>query len=152
MKNYSLLVHALHSRLQLVRNKLDANPAMDPSQLVIRNQRIFLRASQSVEQHHNQRCNRSDFIDAAELFLMTLENDDIMNQPIWTVQRNDFYVVEVRGSGDEWFPLTEEMAGEGKSKDIIKSDHAGALALYKRMCKRGSSVNFRVTRYTLPRA
>lgn len=126
--------------------------AWDPSQLVIRNQRIFLRASQSVEQHHNQRCNRSDFIDAAELFLMTLEADDILNQPMWTVHCNDFYVVETRAVGDEWHALTEEMAGKGKSKDIIKTDYEGALALYKRMCKRGSSVNFRIMRYPLPRA
>lgn len=84
-KNYSIVVHALHSRLQLVRNKLDVNKKMTPTDVVTRNLRIFEKAGESVKIYHDQKCGKSEYYDAAELFLLSIDPDEakILAQPVW---------------------------------------------------------------------
>jgi hypothetical protein len=85
IKNYSVAVHMLHSRLQLVRGKLDADKSMLPSTVVTRNIKVFERAAESVQRHHELHCGRTEFYGAAELFLFSLdpEESNILNQPLW---------------------------------------------------------------------
>ena len=84
-KNYSIYAHALHSRLQMIRNKLDFNAQMHPSDVVIRNQKYFDKAGISVEQHHEFHCGRSEFHQAAEMLLLTLKEAeaDPRDLPLW---------------------------------------------------------------------
>ncbi|MCE6993080.1 hypothetical protein [Dyadobacter sp. CY323] len=149
MKNYSLYAHALHSRLQMIRNKLDINPILPPSDIVAINLKYFEKAGESVSKQHHYQCNRGDYHAAAELLLMTLnpEEQKIKDQPLWTIHKNDFYVIEVRGSGkDEWIPVTEEMAA-GRLGGPKKMTHEEAMLVYRQMCKRTSSVNLRISKY-----
>lgn len=85
IKKYSLTVHALHSRLQLIKNKLDFAPGMLPGDVAIRNKKYFDKASESVLNDHELRCDRSDYYHAAELFLISLDEmeKEILNLPLW---------------------------------------------------------------------
>jgi hypothetical protein len=89
MKNYSIYAHALHSRLQLIRNKLDYSLNMKPSQVVIKNLLYFKKAAESIENQHIYVCDRGDYFDAAELLLLSLDPEErkILNQPLW--KRNE---------------------------------------------------------------
>ena len=84
-KNHSIIVHAVHSRLQLIRNKLNFRPDMKPNDLINWNERYFDLVADSVETFHHYKPNRSDFQDAAELFLSTVDpyEDKIKQQPAW---------------------------------------------------------------------
>ncbi|OJV15215.1 MAG: hypothetical protein BGO21_29870 [Dyadobacter sp. 50-39] len=144
MKKYSLTAHALHSRLQLVHNKLDAEPKMDPSQVVIRNLKIFEKAGQSVAMHHNQLATRTEYLEAAELFLMTVEGYDA-KQP---TKKEELYVVLVRLIGHEWYPMTEEMISGGKSSEVRTMTQEEAKKLYLKLCSRGKPSDYRVSIYT----
>ena len=86
LKPYSLAVRALHSRLQLIRNKLDVDQGMTPNEVVERNLKYFKRAGESVElQHEGVRCDRFDFHHAAELFLTSVDplEKQVLGQPLW---------------------------------------------------------------------
>lgn len=145
MKKYSLTAHALHSRLQLVHSKLDAEPKMDPSQVVIRNLRIFEKAGQSVAMHHNQLATRTEYLEAAELFLMTVEGYDTLKQP---AKKEDLYVVLVRLTGHEWYPMTEEMILGNRSTKVMTMTYEEADKTYVRLCSRGKPADYRVSKYT----
>ena len=84
-KNYSIYVHALHSRLQLVRNKLDISKKMTPNDVITRNLRMFEKAGESVKIYHDHKCGKSEYYDAAELFLLSIDPDEakILAQPVW---------------------------------------------------------------------
>lgn len=149
-KNHSIIAHAIHSRLQLIRNKIQITPQMSPSEIVAFNQKYFDMVGVSVERYHNHTCNKLNYYEAAELFQSAFLSDDrtIEKQPIWTAHKNDFYVVEVRGAGkDEWNPMTEEMLEIGKRPEIKKMSHTEAMELHRQLSKRGSSANFRVSGY-----
>lgn len=85
IKNYSLSVHALHSRLQLVRTKINAEPGMSPAELIGLNTEIFDRAAESVQSHHQIECSRFEYHGAAELFMVSFDplEKEILKQPIW---------------------------------------------------------------------
>jgi hypothetical protein len=85
IRRFSIAAHLLHSRLQLVRNKLEAKKDMKPIELVDWNMKIFERAGESVQKQHEIRCGKTEHIDAAELFLLAFDADDqdIKNQPMW---------------------------------------------------------------------
>lgn len=85
IKQYSLSVHALHSRLQLVRSKINAEPGMAPVELIQLNKDIFDRAAESVRTHHQVQCDRFEYHGAAELFMVSFDpmEKEIIKQPIW---------------------------------------------------------------------
>ncbi|GGH55939.1 hypothetical protein GCM10007423_64010 [Dyadobacter endophyticus] len=62
---------------------------MDPSQVVLRNQKHFEKIGTEVAEHHNYRCNRSDFYDAAEIMLLTISGIeiDLLKMPMWNKQQ-----------------------------------------------------------------
>ncbi|WP_138485257.1 hypothetical protein [Dyadobacter bucti] len=93
-RNHSITAHAIHSRLQMIRNKIQISPAMFPSDIVSFNQKYFDKAGESVEKYHSHTCNKLNYYEAAELFLAAYLGDDrtIEKQPIWTAHKNDFYV------------------------------------------------------------
>ena len=74
-KNYSIFAHALHSRLQLIKNKIEAVPGMSPKDLVILNKTYFDLVAQSVDTFHHYKAGRNDYHNAAEPFLQTLNSD-----------------------------------------------------------------------------
>ncbi|MCF2506837.1 hypothetical protein L0663_25835 [Dyadobacter sp. CY107] len=69
----------------MIRNKLDCNAHMSPSDVVVRNQKYFEKAGISVNQQHECRCGRSEYHEAAEMLLFTLkaEGSDPGNFPMW---------------------------------------------------------------------
>lgn len=142
--NYSTLAHTLHSRLQLIRNKLDYKFGMEPAQMVIRNLRYFEKAGESVQRYHNFHSTRSDFIDAAELFMSTVEPNETGSQsPKW--------MVEMLDTGDNrWYPISEETLLKGQSGKIEPLTLEKAGALYTIMCQHGDPNYVRVSRYKKP--
>ena len=117
---------------------------MDPSQAVIRNLKIFEKAAQSVAMHHNQLATRTEYLEAAELFLMTVEGYDA-KQP---TKKEELYVVLVRLIGHEWYPMTEEMISGGKSSEVRTMTQEEAKKLYLKLCSRGKPSDYRVSIYT----
>ena len=85
IRRFSVAAHLIHSRLQLVRNKLEATKNMTPQEFVEWNLKVFERAGESVKLQHEVKTGKSNYIDAAELFLLAFGNDDqdIKNQPMW---------------------------------------------------------------------
>jgi len=75
-KNYSIFAHALHSRLQLIRNQIEAFPGMSPKDLINLNKGYFDLVAQSVDNFHHYKAGRNDYHNAAELFLQTLNSDE----------------------------------------------------------------------------
>ncbi|GGM82007.1 hypothetical protein GCM10010967_12170 [Dyadobacter beijingensis] len=139
--NYTVLAHTLHSRLQLIRNKLDFEPGMEPSQMVIRNLKFFEKAGESVQKYHNFRSNRSDFIDAAELFLSTV---DPANPGSETGQ----YMVEAFHTGDNnWYPISEETLSNGMSGEIKPLTLEAAKKLHAWLVKNGGQAYARISNY-----
>ena len=84
-KNYSIFAHALHSRLQLIKNKIEASPDMSPQELITLNKKYFDLVAQSVDTFHHYKAGRNDYHNAAELFLATLDPNEkeIQSQPVW---------------------------------------------------------------------
>lgn len=143
-KNYSTLVHTLHSRLQLIRNKLDFKFGMEASQMVIRNLKYFEKASESVERFHNFRSDRSDFIDAAELFMSTVEPDGADGQA-------GRYVVEAYHTVDDvWYPISEETLSNSLSGKIKPMTLAAAQKLHAWVCKNSNPSYVRINNYKQP--
>ncbi|MBE8971059.1 hypothetical protein IQ277_34130 [Nostocales cyanobacterium LEGE 12452] len=62
---------------------------MDPSQVVLRNQKHFEKVAIEVAEHHNYQCNRSDFYDAAEIMILTIDgfDSDVQKMPMWNKQQ-----------------------------------------------------------------
>lgn len=58
---------------------------MGPSDVVIRNQKYFDKAGVSVEQQHEFQCGRSEFHQAAEMLLLTLNEAEAnpRDLPMW---------------------------------------------------------------------
>lgn len=79
------MVYAVHRRLQLIRHKLNFRPDMKPTDFINWNERYFGLVADSVKTFHDHKPNRSEFHDAAELFLSTLDpyEDKIKQQPEW---------------------------------------------------------------------
>lgn len=140
MKKYSLKAHAIHSRLQMIRDKIDATADMHPSQVVIRNLKYFERAGNSVETQHSLHCDRIDFVDAAELFQTTLENPEPNEYP------NKFMVI-TRSGKDEWYPISAETLPNGLSGEIKPLTQQEANKLCAEMRKHGGSSNYQITNY-----
>lgn len=142
--NYSTLAHTLHSRLQLIRNKLDFEPGMEPSQMVTRNLKYFEKAGESVQKHHNFRSNRSDFIDAAELFMSTVET------PVPGTGSGQ-YIVEAFHTGDgSWYPISEETLSNGMSGEIKPLTLEAAKKLHAWVAKNGGQAYARISNYKKP--
>lgn len=142
--NYSTLAHTLHSRLQLIRNKLDFEAGMEPSQMVIRNLKYFEKAAESVYTYHQFRSNRSDFIDAAELFISTVKPPVSSEEP-------EQWSVEIRDTGDNsWYPISEETLPNGLSGEIKPLTLEAAGKLHAAMRKLNSAGNVRLARYKKP--
>lgn len=74
-KNYSIFAHAMHSRLQLIRDKIDTNPEMTAQEMVSLNKKYFDLIADSVDTYHHYKAGRTDYMNAAELFLSTLNRD-----------------------------------------------------------------------------
>lgn len=74
-KDYSLLVHAIHSRLQLIRHLVDFHLEMKPEELIEMNRRFFIQIAKSVEEYHGLHAVQQDFQHAAFLFLYTITAD-----------------------------------------------------------------------------
>jgi hypothetical protein len=92
-KNYTIHSHALHSRLQLIRSKLDINPSMTSEQFLMRNRKYFIKAAESIETYHNFKCGDFEYNQAAELFITAFNADEkkIWDLPIWKPKGNDSY-------------------------------------------------------------
>jgi hypothetical protein len=146
-KDYSLMAHALHSRLQLVRPQLHVKPEMTPSEVVLLNKALFDRAGQSVRIYHHYHCAQADYLDAAELLLMTAATENTSPKPQWTVHKNEFYFVEMRGTGSEWSAITQELMKSYKGVFSVKMSYQEALILYRFLCKRSSAANFRISKF-----
>jgi hypothetical protein len=89
-KNYPVFVHVLHSRLQLVRNKIQTSPDMTASEMVLLNLPLFELIRDAVYTFHNYKPGRSDYQQAAELYLSTLDEQqkEIENQPVWKPRKD----------------------------------------------------------------
>lgn len=82
-KNYSIFVHAIHSRLQLIRNKLDYAPDMEVNEFRERNKKYLAIVKESIRINHDYSVNVAEEYDAAVLFLHTVDQEDVTNQPDW---------------------------------------------------------------------
>lgn len=84
-KNYSIFAHAMHSRLQLIKDKINSNPEMTAQEMVTLNKKYFDLIADSVDTYHHYKAGRTDYMNAAELFLSTLDHNEksIKNQPFW---------------------------------------------------------------------
>jgi hypothetical protein len=145
-KDYSLMAHALHSRLQLVRQHLHAKPGMEPAEVVLFNQVLFNKAAESVRIYHHYCCQQADYLDAAELLLMSAETESPVQRPQWTVHKNEFYCVEMRDTGNDWSVVTQDLITSYKGEFSAKMNYQQALLLYRFLCKRSSAANFRISR------
>nr|WP_298935529.1 hypothetical protein [uncultured Dyadobacter sp.] len=146
-KDYSLMAHALHSRLQLVRQQLHAKPGMEPSELVSLNRGLFDKAALSVRIYHHCQCVDSDYLGAAELLLMTAGAESPSPRANWTVHKNEFYFVEMRDSTDQWSAITQELAKSFKGAFSPRMSYQDALVFYRYLCKRSSASNFRISKF-----
>lgn len=140
------MAHALHSRLQLVRQHLHAKPGMEPAEVVLFNQVLFNKAAESVRIYHHYFCRQADYLDAAELLLMSAETESPVQRPQWTVHKNDFYCVEMRESGNHWSVVTQDLISSYKGEFSVKMNYQQALLLYRFLCKRSSASNFRISK------
>lgn len=84
-KNYSIYAHAVHSRLQLIRNKLDFSLGMSVGEMIRRNEKYFELIADSITTYHNHKPGLSEFYDAGEMFMSTVNDDEdrIKSQPDW---------------------------------------------------------------------
>lgn len=146
-KDYSLMAHALHSRLQLVRGQLHAKPGMEPSELVSLNRGLFDRAALSVSTYHHCYCDQTDYLGAAELLLMTTGAESASPKANWTVHKNEFYFVEMRDSADHWSAISQELAKSFKGAFSPKMSYQDALVFYRYLCKRSNASNFRISKF-----
>ncbi len=94
--------------------------------------------------HHNQLATRMEYLEAAELFLMTVEGYDA--KP--SIKKEDLYVVLVRLTGYEWYPMTEEMILGNRSTKVMTMTQQDANKLYLKLCSRGKPADYRVSKYT----
>ena len=85
LKRFFTASHLLHSRLQLIRNKMQVRKDMTPQDLVEWNKNKFDRAAESVTLQHEIHVGRTEMHQAAELFIMAFKADDldITSQPMW---------------------------------------------------------------------
>ena len=88
IKRYSMAVHALHSRLQLIRGKLHIEKGMSPNDFVAWNEKYLNKAAESVQLQHDVHCGRTEFHETAELFMISIVGEsEILNQPLWDAKR-----------------------------------------------------------------
>lgn len=72
-QKYSIYVHAMHSRIQLIRNKINYEKWMTVQDLVENNNKYFQRAASSIESDHGYLPVGIDWIQTAQMFLMTVD-------------------------------------------------------------------------------
>jgi len=84
-KDYSLITHAIHSRMQLIRSKMEYNQTMSVNDFRERNKKYIENTSESVRTSHNQSVNVAHEYDASVMFLHTIdwEGEKIKDQPFW---------------------------------------------------------------------
>lgn len=84
-KNYSIFTHAMHSRLQLIKNKILVTPEMTVQELITLNQKYFDLVAESVDTFHHYKAGRIEYHNAAEMFLSTLDSaeKETESQPEW---------------------------------------------------------------------
>jgi len=84
-KNYSLFTHAIHSRLQLIRSRLDYEENMTVNLFRERNKKHFDDIRESIRTNHDYSVDVSNDYDAAVMFLHSIdwEGEKIKDQPAW---------------------------------------------------------------------
>jgi hypothetical protein len=89
-KNYPITTHVVHSRLQLLRNKVKISENISASEFVMLNLPLFESIRDSVDTYHHYKPGRSEYQGAAELFLSTIDDQqkEIESQPLWEPKNN----------------------------------------------------------------
>jgi len=85
-KNYSIFTHAVHSRMQLIRSKLDYDQNMTVNEFRARNKVYFEPIRESIRINHDYNVDVTDEYDATVMFLHSIdwEGEKIKDQPVWT--------------------------------------------------------------------
>jgi hypothetical protein len=149
-KNYNLIAHALHSRLQLIRSQILITPHMSPSDVVAFNQKLFDRAGASVEQYHNHKCNKLNYYEAAELFIAAwmANGQDNEKMPMWTVNKSKFYMVEAVDPDGQWHRVSTETLPDGSPGAVQPLTYEQANKYHQKLIKmKGGRKYFRVAEY-----
>jgi len=84
-KNYDLITHAIHSRMQLIRNKFDFDQKMSVNEFREKNKKNFENIKESIRINHDFSVNVAFEYDAAVMFLHSIDWDteNIKGQPEW---------------------------------------------------------------------
>jgi len=84
-KDYSLLIHAIHSRMQLIRSKMEYDDTMTVNDFRERNKKNIENIAESIRINHDFSINRAHEYDAAVMFLHSIdwEGENIKDQPVW---------------------------------------------------------------------
>jgi hypothetical protein len=72
ISNYSIAAHLIHSRMQLIRHRLEISEHIEIANLVYRNREFFDKAAASVLKHHNVASEYKDLANAAELLYKSI--------------------------------------------------------------------------------
>jgi len=84
-KDYSLLIHAIHSRMQLIRSKMEYDQTMTVNDFREANKVRIEQIAESIRNFHNQSVNVAHEYDASVMFLHSIdwEGEKIKDQPVW---------------------------------------------------------------------
>ena len=81
-------------------------------------------------------CGETDYVDASQLLLISALSSDAGQRPKWTVHKNEFYLVEMRVSNENWPRVPEEMLKTYKGEVGVRMSYGQAFALYRYLCKK----------------
>jgi len=96
IKEYSVVAHLIHSRLQLVRKKIRVNTLSDGKELAFENYYIFYRAGKSVKDQYGFRFTVPDMAAAGELFISTINEFEMKS----------YYVVQKKSGPTDRVDIT----------------------------------------------
>lgn len=82
-KKYTIYAHAIHSRIQMIRDKILYEKGMTARDLVVRNKKYFELAIDSVmKQHDLTHPHIDDTFDAATMFLISIGIDPVLEHSV----------------------------------------------------------------------
>lgn len=85
LKNYNLITHAIHSRMQLIRHRFDYNQEMTVNEFREKNKKHFENIKESIRINHDFSVNVAFEYNAAVMFLHSIdwEGENIKTLPEW---------------------------------------------------------------------
>lgn len=137
-KEYSAAAHLIHSRMELIRHKLDIPRFVQIATLAYKYKEYFDKAAASVEKQHNIVCEYKDSFDAAELLYLSTYpppgKNDIRYDVVQFMDNTINQWVDIKWWDKEngHVPADpEERLDHGQALDRLSSMKVGRLLIFR---------------------